>query len=343
MKAHRFLRHGTAGLALLGACSISAAAADPIADFYAKKQIVVTVGQAPGGGFDAYARLAGRFIGQQIPGNPSVIVQNRPGAGGVSNANYVYNIAPRDGTVLTIPNHTAAAEQLLGSDAIKYDARKFNWVGRFTSTVSIHYMWHTSKIKSIDDVFKYETIVAGQGASSTSSIYPALLNKLFGTKFKIITGFTGASLASLAMQRGEVDGMMTPWSGVKLANPDWIRDKQITVILQYAMRKHPDLPDVPLVLDLAKTDEQREILTFYATTHEIGRSLATTPEVPEDRVAALRAAFMSMTKTKEFQQEVEKQNIEIGPMDGAELQKVVNATFDISPATIEKLREFRTD
>ena len=330
----------SAVLLVLGLCS-SPALADPVADFYKGKQISFVIRSGVGGGYDLYARVLGRHIGKHIPGNPQVIPINMPGGGGIKAANYVANVAPKDGTILTIQSQGLPVDQALGiSEGLEADLRTFNWVGNMSSNNQVTVVWHTSKTKSWDDATKRETVIGTTGAGSISTQIPAIYNNVLGAKMKLVVGYADGADVNLAMERGEVEGRATnPWVSYKAVTPHLVQKKMITPIVQIGMTKEADLPDVPLMRDLATTPEQKAIVDFISRSVSVGRPIATTPGVPADRVAALRKAFDATLKDPEFLAEAEKQRMEIQSMTGQELEQLVNDILN-APADIKaKVKE----
>src|SRR5262245_15709533 len=285
---------------ILSAIALAAAAmlarsacaqAKPGPDFKGKP-VTIIASFEPGGPYDFYSRLFARHIGAHLPGNPSVVVQNMPGAGGLRGANYLYNVAARDGTVLGVVSQTVVVGQVLATTpGIQYDARKYTWIGRINSNVEVHHTWHASGVRSIEDAKKSEVILAGTGPTSSSVVMPRLMNELIGTKFKVVTGFQGPTSAQLAFERGEVEGIVKPWSSIKTSTPDWLRDKKIHLIVQHTRVRHTELQDVPTIVDLGQDEAQRQIFALFAGGAALGTSLLAPPGVPERVAAPLRGAF----------------------------------------------------
>jgi len=330
------------GAALLVAAaaiaSFSPANAQSVEQFYKGKTINLYIGYAPGGGYDFFGRLVARHLGRHIPGQPTVVPQNMPGAGSLRAANFVYNVAPKDGTALGIVTQTVALEDAFGTPGVQYKATAFNWIGRATSNVDMMLMWHTSKVKTFEDATKIETPVAGTGPGSPAEFMPKVFNNVLGAKFKVITGYPGSNEGMLAMEKGEVEGATTSWNTVKTSKQEWLQTKQINLLVQYTPYRHKELPNVPNMVELGKTDEQKQILGLYASGAVIGRSIFTSPGVPADRVKALRDAFTAMTKDPVFLAEVEQTKAEFDPMSGDELQKTIEEATKISPDVREKAR-----
>ena len=325
------------GAALLMAATLGAQA-QGVEQFYAGKTIELIVGYPPGGSNDVYGRAVARFIGRHIPGNPQVVFRNMPGAGSILAANHIYNVAPKDGTVLGLLAATNTLDEKLGASGVKFETAKFTWVGRISSAVNVTAMWNTSKIKTIDDAFKTESALGATGTGSTVYVYPNVLNRVLGTKFKLVMGYGGSNEAMLAMERGEIDGHSTSWEAYKSAHPDWIRDKKINVVVQYGLSRHPDLPDVPTCVEIAKTDEEKQILRAVVNATEIGKAILSSPGVPKERAEALRKAFMDMTQDGEFIAELEKMRVELTPLPGARLQELVQEVGNLTPDLVQKIK-----
>jgi tripartite-type tricarboxylate transporter receptor subunit TctC len=328
-----------AAATLFAAFAVSAEAqAQTPEQFYKGKQIELAIGYPPAGSNDVYARLLARHIGKHIPGNPTVVPQNRPGAGSFLTLGYVYNVAPKDGTVIGIGAPTAPLDEKLGTQGVRFKSAEFNWIGRIDSLINMVFLWHTSPVKTFEDALKTESKLSGTGVGSTVSVYPTVTNNVLGTKFKLIMGYKGSNEAQLAVERGEVEGHSTSWTAVKVAHPDWRPDKKINIIVQYALKRHPEMADVPTVIEFAKTDEQRQVLRAVMNATEIGTAFFTTPGAPADRVEALRRAFDATMKDPEFLAEAERTKLTLGPLPGEELQKLVNEVTSLSPEMIEKVK-----
>jgi len=313
-------------------------------EFYKGATIAMIVGYPPGGGYDFFARFVARNIGRHIIGAPTVITQNMPGAGGLRAANYVYNQAPKDGTVLSVPAQVVALTEALGDPGVQYKSSGYIWIGRVTTNVDISLTWRTAKVKSIQDAMVNEAIVAGIGplGSSGSTLYPTVLNNVIGTKFKIVSGYEGASAALLAMERGETDGAYTSWNTIKTSKSGWHKNNDINILVQYSMERHPDLANVPTMVELAQSDDDKKLLAIYASGAVVGRSVLTTPGVPADRIAALRQAFDGMIKDSDFLYEIEKTKAEFDePMSGEKLQKLVAEMMDVPAAILERAKAAR--
>src|SRR5919109_8059 len=295
--------------------SASAASAQNPAEFYKGKNVDLYIGYSVGGGYDVYARLLARHMGKHIPGNPTVVPKNMEGAGSLRLANWLYNVAPKDGTAFGIIGRGTGFDPLLGKKGAQFDASKFNWIGSANNEVSVCVAWHTTGIKKIEELYGKELTVGGTGASADTDQFPRVTNGVLGTKFRVITGYPGGNDIGLAMERGEVNGRCGwSWSSVKSTHPQWVEQKKINILVQLALAKHPDLPDVPLIVDLAKNDEQKQVLRIIFARQVMGRPFLAPPNVPQDRVAALRTAFMETMKDKDFLAEAEKAQLEITPV-----------------------------
>jgi tripartite-type tricarboxylate transporter receptor subunit TctC len=300
-------------------------AADAVADFYKGKQIRFIVRTTVGGDYDQYTRLLARFMGKHIPGNPAMVVVNMPGGGGITAANYMAQVAPRDGTVIGIVSQGLAVDQALASSPqLKADLKEFNWIANVVHSNQLLVVWNTSPTKTLADAKKRVTTLGTTGAGSASVQYPAFYNNVLGTKFKIVFGYPGGQFIDLAMERGEVEGRGTnPYSGWMASKPTWIPEKKIIPLIQAGIEKEPALPDVPLIVDQPVRAEDRPLLHFMANASSVGRPLATTPGVPADRVAALRRAFEATVRDPEFIATAKKENMEIRPQTAEVLTKII--------------------
>lgn len=315
-----------------------AARAQTVEQFYTGKTLELIVGYPPGGSNDVYGRAVARHIGRFIAGHPKVVFRNMPGAGSILAANHIYNVAPRDGTVLGLLAATNTLDEKLGAAGVKFETSKFTWVGRVAAGTNVTAVWRTSKLQTIQDAFKIEATLGATGTGSTVFIYPNVLNRVLGTKFKMVMGYGGSSEAMLAMERGEVEGHSTSLEAYKSAHAEWLKTGAVRVLVQYGLTRHPDLPDVPTCLELANTQEQKRILSAVVNATEIGKAILSTPDVPADRARALREAFMEMTRDSEFQAELEKMRVELTPMSGEKLQTLVQEVGDMPPELIAKIK-----
>ena len=318
----------------------STARAESAADFYKGKTVEMYIGYSSGGGYDIYARLLARFMGHYIPGSPTIVVKNMPGAGSLVLANWLYNVGPKDGTVFGIIGRGTAFDPMLGSTKAKFDGTKFTWVGSMNDEVSVCVAWHTTGIKTLDDAKKKELTVGGTGAAADTDQFPKVLNGVLGTRFKVVTGYPGGNDVNLAMERGEVGGRCGwSWSSVVATHMSWIKEKKAYNLVQLALAKHPDLPDVPLVMDLAKSKEQTQMLKLVFARQPMGRPFLAPPGIPADRVAAMRKAFMDTLKDKEFLAEAKKAKLEINAVSGEKVQDIVHDVYQTPKAIADKVAE----
>jgi tripartite-type tricarboxylate transporter receptor subunit TctC len=323
--------------AVLAVLAAGAAAQSP-AEFYKGKSVDMMIGYSVGGGYDVYARLIARHFGNHIPGQPAVTPKNMEGAGSLRLANWLYNIGNKQGTVIGTIGRGTAFDPLFGNKAAQFDGNKFSWIGSANDEVSVCVVWNDrTKVTKFDDLLTIPLNVGGTGAAADTDQFPRIINGVLGTQMKIITGYPGGNDVNLAMERGEVDGRCGwSWSSVVSTRASWLRDKKITVLMQLSLQKHPDLPDVPLITDLAKNDEQRAILRLIFARQPLGRPFLAPPDVPADRLAALRTAFMATMKDPAFLAEAEKAQLEITPIAGDAVQKLVEEIYQTPPAIVKK-------
>jgi tripartite-type tricarboxylate transporter receptor subunit TctC len=312
---------------------------DAVADFYKGRQVTIVVGYGPGGSASFYAQALAHHMGRFLPGRPGMVVQHMPGAGGLLAANNLYNSAARDGTVFAITGRTVGIEPLLGNGNAKYDGRKFNWLGTANVEYTTCLSWHTSPVKTLHDAMLKELVVGGTGSDATDVIFPKAANKLVGTRFKIVVGYQSSAEMNLAMERGELEGNCgLGWTIVKLRKPEWLRDKKINVLFQMGLHKHPDIPDVPLISDYAKTPADRQVFDFLFAPQEMGRPFFAPPDVPPARAKALRDAFARTLKDAQFLAEADKMGLEVQHVGGEEIDKLLQRLYATPPAVIERVK-----
>ena len=293
------------------------AAAQPVADFYRGRTLQMLIGYTPGGGYDLNARVLARHIGKHIPGNPNVVAQTMAGAGSLRLANYLYNVAPKDGTAIGMVGRGMAMEPLIGSSATQYDARLFTWIGSVSDQVSLCANWHTSKVKSWQDMLTTEFTVGGEGSGSDPDMFATTIRNLFGVKIRLVSGYPGGNEINLAMERGEVDGRCGwSWSSIKITKPDWLSAKSINLLVQMALHANDELKGVPLIMDFARTERERQILKLVLSRQEMGWPFMAPPELPAERAAALRAAFDATMKDPEYLAETRQRQLDVNPMTG---------------------------
>ncbi len=313
------------------------AAADPVEDFYRGKSLSMLVGTSPGGDYDLRLRMVARHIGRHIPGNPTVVVNNMPGGGGLVVANWLANVAPRDGSVVVAITQNLPVHQATGAAGVKFDVREFNFIGNTTDTPNVINSWHTTDIRTIDDAMRRELVLGATGIASGSYLYPHALNQLVGTKFKIVTGYPGGNDINIAMERGEVGGRgSNSWASWKSTRPQWLAEKKIYILVQVGVKRNPELSDVPTMQELAKNDSDRQVLAFISADTAISRPLVTNQGVPRERVAALRRAFDATMKDPQFLAEAERSKTDISPMTGEEAQKIAAATINTPPDVLAR-------
>jgi tripartite-type tricarboxylate transporter receptor subunit TctC len=315
------------------------ARADAVSDFYTGKTLTIVVGADSGGGYDAQGRLMSRHIGRFIPGNPTVIVQNMPGAGSLTAANQLYNVSPKDGTIMGLLQRGVFSAKFTNPQGVRFDLAKFNWVGNLSSETAVVIAWSATPFQKIEDVMKQEMLVGGTGPHIDTETTPRMLNALIGTKFKIISGYKGTTEAVLAMERGEVQGMGDwSWSNVKTRKPDFLRDKKIRVLLQVASEKMPDLQDVPLAMDYVKTPEDRQVMELFLAQKSAARPVVAPPGIPAERIAAIRAGFDKMIVDADFLKDATSAKLEIDPAPAASIEKVIKIFAATSEATGQRLK-----
>ncbi len=333
-RAATFALAGVAGMAGI----LSAQAQPAVEQFYKGKNIDLIIGYPPGGSNDVFARFVARHMGKYIPGSPNFVLRNMPGGGSLLAANHIYAVAPKDGTVLGIVSPTIPLDEKQGNPAVKFDSTKFFWIGRVTTAVNPLMVWHNQPFTSWKDAMTKEITLSATGAGSTVSVYPTVLNNVLKTKFKLVMGYKGSGESMLAMERGEVAGHSTAWEALKTQHPDWITDKKVRILLQFALTRHPEMADVPTALEAAVTDEQKAILRAVLNATEIGKPFFTSPGVPAERVEALRRAFDQMVKDKEFAAEFAKAKVDLIPLSGEGLQKLVGELGKIPPELVAKVK-----
>jgi tripartite-type tricarboxylate transporter receptor subunit TctC len=316
-----------AGVLLAVPAATGASAQTPEA-FYKSSRVTVVIGYTPGGVYDIYARTIARHLGKHIPGRPTVVPQNMPGAGSMTAANYIYGKAPKDGTQIATFARGIAMQPLLDQTGVAFEAEKLNWLGSPASEVSVVFGWHTKKFRTLADLKAREMVVPATGTGADSAIFPYVMNGVLGTRFKVVTGYPGAAETMLSIERGETDGSAaTSWSNFASVRMEWVTQKKVDLILQLALRKHPVLGEVPLIMDAAKNEADRKVLELIFARQSMSYPYATSPDVPADRLAALRRAFEATLKDPEFLADAKQQNLEIDPVPGDEIQALVRQVY----------------
>ena len=316
------------------------ACADPVADFYKNAQIRMIIRSDTGGTYDFYSRVLSKYMRAYIPGNPQIININMPGGGGIVAANYFGKIAPHDGTILTMVGLGLPVDQALGlSKSFQADLRDFSWLGSISYSNQVLVTWRDSKVQTLEDARRIPSQIGSTGAGSVSQQFPSFYNEMLGAKFKIVFGYPSSTQINLAMERGEIDGSgSTGWAQYLIDAPHYVRNKLITPIIQAGLRKEPDLPDVPLLIDLARTPEEAAAFRFMSNSVDFGRPIASTPDVPPDRLAALREAFMKTMQDADFIAEVKKAGGEVRPAPAADIERIVRELIETPEAVRTKVK-----
>lgn len=305
-------------------------------DFYKDRQISMLVASGVGGGYDVYARALGRHMPRHIPGNPVFVARNMPTAGGLTAANTLYNASERDGSVIAALTNGVPMDPLFGVKEAKFDGRKFSWIGSMGKLQNVCATWHSSPIKTIQDAQAREVVVGASGTTSNSSIMPRIANEVLGTKFRVINGYDPSSGLNKALESGEVEGICgLGWSTLTASRPDWVRDNRLNVLVQFGFEKLADLPNVPSALDLVTSAEKRAILELILVRQETGRPILGPPDVPADRLAILRRAFDATMKDAEFLTEAKKLQLDIDPLNAAEIEKLLAKAYDAPKNIVE--------
>src|SRR3954451_10145781 len=337
MPVMRIIKTGIAA-AVLAVFTIATVHAQNPASFYKGKNVDLMIGYRVGGGHDVYARLIARHMSKHIPGNPTVTPKNMEGAGSLRLANWLYNVAPKDGLAFGTIGRGTGFDPLLGHKQAQFDGNKFNWIGSANDEVSVCVSWNKpGNVTKFEELYTKQLTVGGTGAAADTDQFPRILNNVLGTKMKIVTGYPGGNDVNLALERGEVDGRCGwSWSSVESTRANWLKEKKINILVQLALQKHPDLSDVPLVTEQAKNEEQKQILTLIFARQALGRPYLAPPGIPFDRVDVLRKAFMDTMKDPEFLAEADKAQLEITPVSGDALQKLVADVYKTPPEIAKK-------
>ena len=311
--------------------------ADPIADFYNGKTVRMLIGYGPGGGYDLYGRVVAQFLSRHLPGNPIIVVQNMPGAGSLLAARYMHDVAPKDGTVLGSLAQTLALDSVTNT-SVKIDVGKMPYIGRVATNVDTGVALQKSGIKSFDDVRAKQYTVGASGGGSTTVLFPTALMTYGGAKFKLARGYSGSNEIWLAVERAEVDIVGAyGLPGIQVSHPDWLEGKEVVFLYQASLKRDRLIPNVPTLPELAQSDEGRQVLRAAASTGDIGRSIITTPGVPPERLAALRAAFAAMLKDPEFLAECDKRKLPIEGADGKDVDDMVRETLGLPRPVLDEI------
>ena len=336
---------GRAGIFALVLCAMltvpggGRARADSVADFFRGQTVTILVGSDPGGGYDAYARPVSRHLGRLIPGQPNVVVKYMPGAASIVASNYLFASAPRDGLTIGAIQRQIPFEPLRGDEAARYDPFKMSWLGSVTSETSVLIVWSTAPQRKAQDLLTMPLIAASLGSGTDSEVESIAMARLLGAPIKLISGYQGTPDALLALERGEVQGIHgISWSYVKTKKADWLRDGKIRLLLQSGLKPNPDLVDVPTIYDLVKTAEDRQVWDLILAPKVMSRPYVLPPEVPAERVAALRTAFDQLMKDPAFLADMEALQLDVIPTSGAEIEGLMRRLYAAPPAAIAKMR-----
>jgi tripartite-type tricarboxylate transporter receptor subunit TctC len=317
----------------------AASAQDAVADFYRGRTVTLIVGYSAGGGYDTYSRILARHLGKHIPGNPTIVVQNMPGAGSLKMTNYLYNVAPKDGSTIGIFSRGMAMEPLIGGSNVAFDSTKMTWLGSGTNEVSVFVTWHTSPVKTWHDIITKDFTVGGEGSGSDPDTYALLLKNAFGAKLRLITGYPGTAEIAIALERGEVDSRASwSWSSLKTLKPTWIAEKKVNFPVQLNLTKGAELEDVPLITEFATSDKQRQMLKLILSRQEMARPYAGPPGIPDDRKAAMRKAFDETWADPDLLAEMKARGQEVNPVSGAALDKLIAELYATPKDVVEETR-----
>jgi tripartite-type tricarboxylate transporter receptor subunit TctC len=314
------------------------ATAQSVADFYKGNTIAIVMGTGPGGSYDLYGRVIAAHLGRHIPGNPNIILEHMPGAGGAIAGNHIYGPAPQDGTKILLAHAIPITEKMLGGKNIRFKTREMHWLGAFSAINQVLAIWHTADVKTIDDL-KSKDLVIGSFANTHLTYQWAMLAKwVLGAKYKVVTGYRSGNANNLAMERGETHGWTPSWENLIGTRPHWLKEKKVNLLVQYTLERTPEMKDIPTLLELA-TPDQREVVEFITSGTPVARGMAVGPKVPKDRVEALTKAFADLMKDKAFLAEAEKRQLDITPRTGAQVQALVDKIITASPELVERVKK----
>ena len=308
------------------------ASSQPSVDYCQGKSMTLIVGSPPGGGYDTYGRLVAEHMGRFFPGRCSIVVQNMPGAGSLRAANFMFQQAPSDGLTIGIIQPNLVLDQAFNNENVKFDMRKFQWIGRLSTSIETTVAWRPSPVNSIEDAKKQQITLAAATPNGLTAGFPRVMNSIVGTQFKIIPGYGGMAAISLAVERGETQGGHMSGALLLTEKHNWLTENKVSILVQYSQERDPEFPNVPAMVEFAQNPDQKKILTLFAATTEIGRPLAAPPGVAADRVAVLRATFDAMAKADSFRSDVTRRKLELNTLDGTGVEKLIAASLDITPA-----------
>lgn len=307
-------------------------------NFYEGKSITLVTSTGPGGTYDVGARVISRYMPKYIPGKPNMVVQNMPGGGNMLATNYMYSIAPKDGTAIAVVNNAIPFQQTVKGPGVRYDATRFNWIGSTGAKNSAIFVWATNSVKSIADVMKTEVTIGGTGAGSSLVVFPTAMNNVLGTRFKVVIGYKSSEDIALAMQCGEVEARVLAYSSILATHPDWIKENKVRFLVQAGLKRDKDIPDIPLTTELAHDDEERRILKLIASPVPLGQPYLAPPDTPADRVAILRQAFDATMADSDFRAEAARLQLDMDAMTAEEVAAVVNDTISTPPEIVAKAK-----
>jgi tripartite-type tricarboxylate transporter receptor subunit TctC len=336
MKNHPIIRTVAASAVVFGITAFATAQADPTADFYKGKQINILVAFGAGGGYGIYAQLLAQYMGDHIPGHPNLVPQYMPGAGGAKAANYLYNVSPRDGSTIALLSNSAALAQVLQGKKLKYDASKFNYIGRLVDMRSAILVWHTAGVRTVADMKTHQVIFGCTGTEAQDYMNPMLMKNILGYKVKVVQGYKGSKDVNMAMEKGEVQAMSNSWGSVKARLSNWLDKKLAIPVAMVGLTPAPDLPNAPTLVSLAKNKSDRAVLELMASTTEVGRAFATPPGLPPARLAALRKAFKATYDDPKFQADAKKRNMDMDYATGESTEKLVRQTIAAPKSVVDR-------
>lgn len=331
------------GATLSGALMMAfAAPTAAVESFYKDRRVTLIVGNPAGGAYDTYSRLLARHMGRHIPGNPGFVVQNMTGAGTLVATNFLFNVAPKDGSVIGNFHERMGLEPKVQPKGTQYDGREFTWLGSMAKQTSVCITWHATGVKTVDDMRQREVIAGGSGVAGSSAVFPRVMNALLGTNLRLITGYSGTD-TDIALERGEIDSRCGfGYASLKATQPEWLRDNRINIVMQFSLEPHPELPQVPMLIDMVSDPDDRLALEIMLATQEMGRPYAAPPGIPEDRKLALRHAFDQAVRDPQLLSEAERGQIEIDPISGAEIDALLQRLYQAPDAVFERVLAFRS-